>query len=89
MRANARWDYTMSSPSHNLATYWAKPTMIWLEGGEENYNWHRSNTYKQLETTAQTLSPGKKIWDKRTKASKYMKWHEPRARKAWERNNER
>jgi hypothetical protein len=70
----------------DLATYYTKPMMIRMAGGEANYNWHQSNAYKIILLKAQSLSPGKNIWDKRTKAYKYMKWHEPRARKEWEKN---
>lgn len=71
----------------DLSKYWMKPVLIRMEGGEANYNWHNSDTYKNLESKAQSLSPNSKIWDKRTKAYKYMKWHEPRLRNKWDESN--
>lgn len=66
---------------------WAKHFLI-SAVGEDTYQWWESKEYKELVRVAQALSPGKRYTDKRTKAYKYMKWHEPRARKSWERNNE-
>lgn len=67
----------------DIASKWIRPVMVRMYGGEDNYRWFESKEYKALEVKAQLLSPGKRIWDKRTKAYKYMKWHEPRARAKW------
>ncbi len=49
--------------------------------------WLDSKEYKQLWKKAESMLPPSGKYDRRTKAYKYMKWHEPRARKKWDKQH--
>ena len=66
----------------NLAQYWQGPVMDTLLGAEEAA-WQRSIEYGQLENYVRLNFPNRRVHDRRTKAYKWWKWHEPRARSKW------
>jgi hypothetical protein len=72
----------MTSLSSELQTHYSKKFIEHAIGVVES-KWLDSKEFKTLMDHAESLSPGKSPYDRRTRAYKYRKWHEPRVRAKW------